>query len=150
KLPWWCRRRYWIEIPRGAHRLPRPGRLRSISGAELRLRNWAPFPVDRRSIGAVLLTHAHLDHTGYLPLLVKRGFSGPVYCSRATADLAKILLPDSGHLQELDAEYANRHGYSKRKPALPLYTQADAERALKLLEPLEFNQEREIVGGATM
>ena len=79
----------------------------------LRLKNWAPFPVEPRSIDAVILTHAHLDHSGYLPLLIKRGFRGPVYCSRATVDLCAILLTDAGHLQEKDAEFANRHGFSK-------------------------------------
>ena len=90
----------------------------------LRLKNWAPFPVEPRSIYAVILTHAHLDHSGYLPLLIKRGFRGPVYCSRATADLCAVLLLDAGHLQAKDAEFANRHGFSKHKPALPLYTLA--------------------------
>ena len=83
----------------------------------LRLKNWAPFPIEPRGIEAVILTHAHLDHSGYLPLLVKRGFAGPIFCSRATADLCAILLPDAGHLQEKDAEYANRHSFSKHKPA---------------------------------
>lgn len=106
----------------------------------LRLRNWAPLPVDAASISAVVLTHAHLDHSGYLPLLVKRGFTGPIYCTRATAELCKLLLPDSGHIQEEDAEYANRRGFSKHRPALPLYTQDDAERCLRYLRPLAFDQ----------
>jgi metallo-beta-lactamase family protein len=97
---------------------------------QLRLRNWAQFPVDPRSLDAVVLTHAHLDHSGYLPLLVRDGFSGPVFATESTFDLCSILLPDSGFLQERDAEFANRHAYSKHKPALPLYTQADAEEAL--------------------
>jgi Cft2 family RNA processing exonuclease len=84
---------------------------------ELRLRNWARFPIEPRKIEAVILTHAHLDHTGYLPLLVKQGFTEPVLCSEATADFCAILLPDAGHLQEQDAEFANRHGFSKHKPA---------------------------------
>jgi metallo-beta-lactamase family protein len=96
----------------------------------LRLKNWAPFPVDPASIAALVLTHAHIDHSGHLPLLVKQGFGGPIYCSDATAALCGILLPDSGYLQEKDAEFANRHGFSKHKPALPLYTQEDAERSL--------------------
>ena len=86
----------------------------------LRLKNWAPFPVEPRNIETVILTHAHIDHSGYLPLLVKRGFAGRILCSKATADLCQILLPDAGHLQEKDAEFANRHGFSKHKPALPL------------------------------
>ena len=106
----------------------------------LRLRNWAPLPFDPASISAVVLTHAHLDHSGYLPLLVKHGFRGPVYCTSATAELCKLLLPDSGHLQEEDAEYANRRGFSKHRPALPLYTQDDAERCLNYLHPVTFDQ----------
>jgi metallo-beta-lactamase family protein len=116
----------------------------------LRLRNWAPFPVNPRGIGAVVLTHAHLDHTGYLPLLVKQGFAGPIFCSESTAAFCKILLPDAGHLQERDAEYANRHGFSKHKPALPLYTFDDAVRVLERLEPMSFDEAQSIPGGATV
>lgn len=116
---------------------------------ELRLRNWAPFPVDPHRINAVLLTHAHLDHTGYLPLLVKQGFSGPVFCSASTAELCGILLPDSGYLQEKDAEFANRHGFSKHKPALPLYTAHDAKRSLEQLRAISFGQPHNIAGGAS-
>jgi metallo-beta-lactamase family protein len=115
----------------------------------LRLRNWAPFPIDPRRIDAVVLTHAHLDHTGYLPLLVKHKFAGPIFCSQSTAAFCKILLPDAGHLQEKDAEYANRHGFSKHKPALPLYTLDDANRVLQRLEPIAFDQIQNIPGGAT-
>jgi len=97
----------------------------------LRLRNWAPFPVNPAHIDAVVLTHAHIDHSGYLPLLVKLGFKGPIYCTAGTKDLCAILLPDCGHLQEEEAKHANQHGYSKHTPALPLYTVADAELALK-------------------
>src|SRR5262245_53391241 len=86
----------------------------------LRLRNWAPPPLEPASLSAVVLTHAHIDHSGYLPLLVKKGFRGPVFCTGATKDLCGILLPDSAHLQEQDADFANRHGFSKHKPALPL------------------------------
>jgi metallo-beta-lactamase family protein len=99
----------------------------------LRLRNWAPFPVDPASIDAVILTHAHLDHSGYLPALVRDGFSGPIHCTAATADLTPILLADSGRLQEEDAEYANRKGFSRHRPALPLYTEEDAVRASERL-----------------
>ena len=116
----------------------------------LRLRNWAPLPIDPHQIGAVILTHAHLDHSGYLPLLVKRGFKGPVICSRATADLCAILLPDAGHLQEKDAEFANRHGFSKHKPALPLFTEADARTALARLKPVTFDEPLPVPGGATL
>ena len=116
----------------------------------LRLKNWAPFPVASGTIDAVILTHAHLDHSGYPPLLIKCGFRGPVYCSRATRDLCAILLPDAGHLQEKDAEFANRHGFSKHKPALPLYTLEDARAALKHLTPIPFDQERTLSGGGTV
>jgi metallo-beta-lactamase family protein len=103
---------------------------------ELRERNWQEPPFDPRSLTAVLITHAHIDHTGYLPRLVKQGFHGPVYCSRGTADLLKILLPDSGRLQEEDADYRNRHQLTKHQPALPLYTEKDAYASLELVRPL--------------
>ena len=116
---------------------------------QLRLRNWNQMTVPPHSIAAVVLTHAHLDHSGYLPLLVKNGFRGPIYASRATADLCGILLPDSGHLQERDAEEANRFHYSKHDPALPLYTEEDAQRALDYLKPISFGEEIAIAGGCT-
>ena len=100
---------------------------------ELRERNWQEPPFDPRSLNCVLITHAHIDHTGYLPRLVKHGFHGPIYCSRGTADLLKILLPDAGRLQEEEADYRNRHKITKHLPALPLYTEEDAREALKLL-----------------
>jgi len=108
---------------------------------QLRLRNWTPLPIDPATIDAVILTHAHIDHSGYLPLLVRNGFKGPVYCTDATRDLCSILLPDSGFLQEKDAENANRKGYTKHKPAKALYTKKDAENALKLLKPRDFNSD---------
>jgi metallo-beta-lactamase family protein len=111
---------------------------------QLRLRNWAPLPVDPKSIDMVVLTHAHLDHTGYLPLLIKQGFGGPVICTEATRDLCAILLPDSGYLLEKDAEFANRHGFSKHRPALPLYTQKDAKAALESFKPIDFNEQRSL------
>lgn len=107
---------------------------------QLRLRNRSPLPVDATSIDAVVLTHAHLDHSGYIPLLVKNGYKGRVFCTAATADLCGILLPDSGHLQEEDASYANRRGFSKHRPALPLYTEEDARRCLSRFEALEFDR----------
>ena len=107
---------------------------------QLRLRNRDPLPVMPNHIGAVLLTHAHLDHSGYLPLLAKEGFRGKVWATPATRDLAQILLPDSGHIQEADADFANRHGTSKHAPALPLYTEADAVRSLKLLRTAPVGQ----------
>lgn len=104
----------------------------------IRSRNWEPFPVDPASIDAVLLTHAHIDHTGYLPALARDGFDGDVWCTPATAELARILLPDSAHLQEEDAKHANRRRSSRHRPALPLYTGDDAQRALRQLAPQPF------------
>ena len=114
----------------------------------LRERNWAPLAIDPKSIGAIVLTHAHLDHSGYLPRIVRAGFSGPIYCTSATADLCEILLKDSAHLAEKDADFANRKGFSKHKPAAPLYTVDDAERALALLKPIAFGAETPLPGGA--
>ncbi|HJV52255.1 MAG TPA: MBL fold metallo-hydrolase [Noviherbaspirillum sp.] len=114
---------------------------------QLRLRNWARLPVAPSQIDAVVLTHAHLDHSGYIPMLVKNGFRGKIYCSEATYDLCKILLPDSGHLLEEEAGYANRHGFSKHTPALPLYTQDDALRALNFFAPVKFGQRFTPVAG---
>jgi metallo-beta-lactamase family protein len=104
----------------------------------LRLLNREPFPVDPAEIDAVLLTHAHLDHTGFLPVLVRDGFRGRVHCTPATDALCRILLPDSGKLQEEEAGFANRRGYSRHHPALPLYTAADAARSLHALSPVPF------------
>ena len=113
----------------------------------LRLRNWQPLPVPPSSIGAEVLTHAHIDHSGYLPLLVKHGFRGHVYCTRATFELCKILLPDSGHLQEEQARFANERGFSRHKPALPLYTVGDAVQALKHFTPMDYETPRSLEGG---
>lgn len=113
---------------------------------QLRLRNWAPLPVDPRRIDGVILTHAHIDHSGYLPLLVKNGFSGVAHCSPATRDLCEIMLPDCGHLHEEEARFANRKGYSSHRPALPLYTRRDAEQALRALRPVEFGRETVLDG----
>lgn len=113
----------------------------------LRLRNWAPFPVDAHSIDAVILTHAHLDHSGYLPRLMRQGFRGKVWCTRATRSLCKILLPDSGRLQEEEAGYAERKGSSRHHPAEPLYTEADALRSLELLHGIDLEHEFEPAPG---
>lgn len=116
---------------------------------QLRLRNWEALPLAPREIDAVILTHAHLDHSGYLPLLARDGFAGKVYCTPAARDLCRILLPDSGYLQEEDAEYANRHHFSKHAPALPLYTREDAERSLHAFRAVEFGKEFDLGEGLT-
>jgi metallo-beta-lactamase family protein len=117
---------------------------------QLRLRNWEPLPVSPGNIDVVVLTHAHLDHTGYLPLLVRNGFAGRVICTSGTRDFCGILLPDSGHLQEQDAEFANQHGYSKHSPALPLYAERDARAALTHLDTIDYEVAHDLGGGATL
>jgi metallo-beta-lactamase family protein len=117
---------------------------------QLRLHNWDAFHLPVQDLHAIVLTHAHLDHSGYLPVLVRNGYRGPVYATPATCELAKILLRDSGRLQEEEAEFANRHGFSKHDPALPLYTEQDAERALKLLRPIELHHRVAIAPGLTI
>lgn len=107
---------------------------------ELRLRNWQDMPFAAKDLSAVVLTHAHLDHCGYLPRLVSQGFRGRVFCTPGTKDLCRIVLPDSGRIQEEDAEQANRHGYSKHAPALPLYTENDALHAVTLLQPVGYER----------
>ncbi len=107
---------------------------------DLRLRNWEPPPVDPKSVDAMILTHAHIDHTGYLPRFVSQGYKGPIYATPATVDLARILLPDSAHLQEEEARYRNKHHLSKHQPALPLYTIDDAMAALALLRPVKYGE----------
>ena len=102
---------------------------------QLRLRNWSPMPVEAADVDAVLLTHAHLDHSGYVPLLYRQGYRGHIHATPATCDLCAILLPDSGHIQEEDAAFLNRHGYTKHAPALPLYSKHDALLSLQLLKP---------------
>ncbi len=107
---------------------------------ELRRRNWTPFPGPAHQLDAVVLSHAHLDHCGWLPRLVRHGYSQPVYCSPWTAKVAPIILRDASHLQEEDADYAADHGYSKHHPPLPLFDTADAEKAISLLRPVPFGQ----------
>ena len=112
----------------------------------LRLRNWAPLLVRPQDIDAVTLTHAHLDHSGYLPRLIRQGFAGPVHSSPGTRDLCAILLPDSGRLQEEESRYANKHGFSKHKPALPLYTEDDANASLKRFSSVPYDKETVVAG----
>ena len=117
---------------------------------DLRLRNWAQFPTPPREIDAVVLTHAHLDHVGYLPRLRSDGYKGRVFCTAGTKELCGLVLPDSGRIQEEDARQANRHGYSKHHPALPLYTESDALAALTQLQPIGYQRAIEIVPGISI
>jgi metallo-beta-lactamase family protein len=105
---------------------------------ELRLRNWAEFPIDATSVDAIVLTHAHIDHSGYLPRIVKDGFSGPIYCTEATASLLEIMLKDAAKLQVEEADYIDKKGYSKHNPPLPLFDLVDAEKALGMLEAVPY------------
>ncbi len=116
-------------------------------GKELRLRNWQPIPVDVRALSSVVLTHAHLDHCGYLPRIHADGFEGPIHATSGTLALASIILPDSAHLQEEEARHANDEGYSKHRPALPLYDTADVAGTLPLFRPLELGEQRQIATG---
>lgn len=117
---------------------------------QLRLRNWSALPVAASSIEAVVLTHAHIDHSGFIPRLMELGFKGKVHATPATAELCRLLLPDAGHLQEEEARYANRHGFSKHAPALPLYTEATARRALSHFESHDFGHDFHPLPGVTM
>lgn len=116
---------------------------------KLRERNWEAFPIDVASLDAVIVTHAHIDHTGYLPKLTKLGYRGPIHCTRGTRDLLRILLPDSGYLQEEDARRANRYGYTRHHPAEPLYTRDDAERCLPQLVEHGYDEPFELARGLT-
>ena len=113
----------------------------------LRERNWEEFPVPPSSITSVVLTHAHLDHVGYLPRLVSQGFNGRIFCTQGTQDLCRIVLPDSGRIQEEDAEYANRRKFTKHEPALPLYREVDALRAVSLLQPVGYERAMPVANG---
>lgn len=115
----------------------------------LRARNRGPTPLEIEQLDAVVLTHAHIDHSGYLPLLCKRGYRGPVYCTSGTRDLLRILLPDSGHLQEEEARHARKWGWSKHREPVPLYTRADAEKCLPQLQTVPFGEEVELAAGVT-
>lgn len=116
---------------------------------DLRLRNWAAFPVDPKTIDAVVLTHAHIDHSGYIPRLIKEGFRGQIFCTPETLALCRILLPDAGYLQEEEAEYLNRKKLSKHQPALPLFDRSDAERAIEQFTPCHFHEDFQPTPGMT-
>ena len=117
---------------------------------ELRGLNWNSLAADAKSIDAVVLTHAHLDHSGYLPRLIKEGFKGPIYATPATIDVATLILLDSAFLQEKDAEFANRKGFSRHEPALPLYTRADAQKTLHQFRPVRFHEWVDLPGDASL
>jgi metallo-beta-lactamase family protein len=117
---------------------------------DLRERNWAPLPVDADKIDTVVLTHAHIDHTGYLPRLVSEGFKGRVFCTPGTADLCRIMLPDAGRLAEDDARDANREGYTRHAPALPLFTEEDAYQSLTHLQPAGYDRPMPLNGAGTL
>ncbi len=119
-------------------------------GREMRERNWADPPFSPKSIDAVVLTHAHLDHSGYLPVLVRRGFKGSVHCTRATRDLLDILLRDAAHIEEEDAAYANRKGFSRHRPALPLFETADVERVLEQVVVHDYHADFAPAAGLTV
>jgi metallo-beta-lactamase family protein len=114
---------------------------------QLRQRNWEPLPIAASKIDQVILTHGHIDHSGYLPRLRKDGFNGPIYCTTSTAELLNLLLPDCGHLQEEDARYAARKGFSKHAPPLPLFTVEDAQNVLPLLRKVDFEGKGGAGGG---
>lgn len=136
--------KYFLETKAGKRALVDCGLFQGLK--QLRVRNWDRLPVDPTTLDCVILTHAHIDHSGYLPKLVKEGFRGPIFCTPATRDLCEILLPDAAYLMEEEANLANRMRYSKHAPALPLYTIAEAERALALLRPLPFHVEENFSG----
>jgi metallo-beta-lactamase family protein len=139
--------KYLIEAP-GAKILLDCGLFQGLSA--LRRRNWQPPAAELGSVDAVVLTHAHLDHSGYLPLLVRNGWRGPVYATEGTIRLATIVLTDSAHLLEEEAEHANRYGWSKHHPAEPLYTGRDVERAVELLRSVPYDQPTELPGGVQL
>jgi len=136
--------RYFVETA-GARVLVDCGLFQGYK--QLRLRNWEPPPFDVVALDAVVLTHAHLDHSGYLPRLVKAGYRGRVYCTAATCELLGLLLPDSGHLQEEDARYASRRGYSRHHPPLALYTEAEARACLSQLVAVPWHEGVEVAPG---
>lgn len=116
---------------------------------EVEQRNWDDFELDPQALQAIVVTHAHLDHTGLLPRLVARGFDGPIYCTRASRGLVSLILEDAGELQEEQAAYARRKGYSRHPDPQPLYNSRDARRTMKLLEPRPFDEPLELAPGIT-
>ncbi len=141
--------RYLVRTAAGASVLVDAGLFQGAK--EVRQRNWEPFPVPPASLSAVVLTHAHVDHTGALPLLAREGLRAQVWCTPATRDLAQLMLPDSARLQEEEARYANRRGYSKHAPgARPLYAEADALAALRLLRPLPYAARKQVATGVAV
>lgn len=137
--------RHLLHTDRGQRVLVDCGMFQGLKS--LRERNWHGLGVPATDIDAVLLTHAHLDHVGWLPRLVASGYRGRVYCTPGTRDLCTLVLPDAGRIQEEDARQANKHGYSKHRPARPLFTEDDARRALTLLQPVGFGVPIEVVPG---
>jgi metallo-beta-lactamase family protein len=117
---------------------------------ELRLKNWDVFPINPATIDVIVLTHAHIDHTGYLPRIYRQGYSNPIYATKSTTDLCNIMLPDSAYLQEEDARYANKKKFSKHSPALPLYTVEDAEGVLELFKPVPYGEKIELSSKMTL
>lgn len=117
---------------------------------ELRKRNWNPLPMDPAEIEAVVLTHAHIDHSGMIPRLTKMGYTGPIYCTPASVELLGLLLPDAGYLQEEEAKYANKKGYSRHETALPLFTREDAQESLQQLKTLDYGKSLEVAKGITV
>jgi metallo-beta-lactamase family protein len=136
---------YRLQMRTGAQVLVDCGLFQGLK--ELRLKNWEKLPIDLTKLKAIVLTHAHLDHSGLIPALIRQGFTGPIYATPATIALCKILLPDSGRLQEEEANYANQKGFSKHHPARPLYTLADAERSLEHFQAKEFGEEFQVTEG---
>ena len=136
--------KYLLEVD-GRHILVDCGQFQGLK--ELRQRNWAAFPIHPSSLDAVLLTHAHIDHSGLLPRLVANGFHGRIFCTSGTAALCSLVLPDAGRLQEEDARFANRKRFSRHTPALPLFTEADAQATLKHLEIVRYDTPVEFVPG---
>jgi metallo-beta-lactamase family protein len=129
--------KFLLEAP-GARVLLECGMFQGLR--ELRERNWQPPPFAARSLQAIVLSHAHIDHSGYLPRVVREGFEGPIFCSPGTADLLKVMLPDAAHLQEEEAEFRNRKSRTKHHPALPLFTAEDAQRTLRQVRPVPFDE----------